>query len=113
MRWLLNKVIAGEAVRGADFADCDRMPRSPMMTVSGLAAEGPPAADETRRIAAECVSPQLTAVLGSDTELRFAVTPVITFFPFGISATKLYKISHPTTIFLLMKSKILHNFLVG
>ena len=48
-----------------------------MMTVSGIAAEGPPAANEPRRIAAESVSPQLIAVLGSDTELRFAVIPVI------------------------------------
>ena len=48
-----------------------------MMTVSGIAAEGPPAANDTRRIAAESVSPQLIAVLGSDTELRFAVIPVI------------------------------------
>ena len=53
-----------------------------MMTVSGIAAEGPPAADDTRRIAAECVSPQLTAVLGTDTELRFAVIPVILFLCF-------------------------------
>ena len=83
MRWLLNKVIAGKAVRGADFAACDRVPRSPMMTVSGIAAEGPPAADETRRIAAECVSPQLTAVLGTDTELRFAVIPVMFEYRFN------------------------------
>ena len=48
-----------------------------MMTVSGIAAEGPPALDNIRRIAAECVSPQLVAVLESDTELRFAVIPVI------------------------------------
>ena len=48
-----------------------------MMTISGIAAEGPPAADDTRRIAAECVSPQLAAVLGLDTELHFAVIPVI------------------------------------
>jgi hypothetical protein len=39
-----------------------------MMTVSGIAAEGPPAADETRRIAGEGVSPQFTAVFGLDTE---------------------------------------------
>ena len=48
-----------------------------MMTVSGTAAEGPPAANDTRWIAAESVSPQLIAVLGSDTELRFTVIPVI------------------------------------
>ena len=72
-----------------------------MMTVSGIAAEGPPAADETRRIAAECVSPQLTAVLGTDTELRFAVTPVIINLCLLKSATKISKISHPTSDFLV------------
>ena len=54
-----------------------------MMTVSGIAAEGPPAADETRRIAAESVNPQLTAVLGLDTELRFAVIPVMFEYRFN------------------------------
>jgi hypothetical protein len=48
-----------------------------MMTVTGIAAEGPPATNDTRRIAAESVSPQLIAVLGSDTELHFTVIPVI------------------------------------
>ena len=52
-------------------------PRSPMITVSGIAAEGSHADDDMRRIAAECVSPQHIAVLGTDTELRFAVIPVI------------------------------------
>ena len=48
-----------------------------MMIVSGTAAEGPPAADDIRRIAAESVSPQHIAVLWADTELRFAVIPVM------------------------------------
>ena len=51
-----------------------------MMTVSGIAAEGPSAADEMCRIAAEGVSPQLVAVLWADTEMRFAVIPVIIKF---------------------------------
>ena len=50
-----------------------------MMTVSGIAAEGPPGADDTRRIAAESVSPQRVAVLWADTELRFAVIPVMIY----------------------------------
>ena len=48
-----------------------------MMTVSGIAALGLSPAVITRRIAAESVSPQLLAVLGPDTELRFAVIPVM------------------------------------
>ena len=48
-----------------------------MMTASGIAAEGLPVDAFMRRIAAESVSPQLEAVLGSDTELRFAEIPVI------------------------------------
>ena len=48
-----------------------------MMTLSGIAAEGLPVDAFIRRIAAESVSPQLEAVLGSDTELRFAEIPVI------------------------------------
>ena len=48
-----------------------------MMTVSGIAAEGLPVGAFTRRLAAESVSPQLKAVLGTDTELRFAEIPVI------------------------------------
>jgi hypothetical protein len=51
-----------------------------MITVSGTAAEGPPAPDDSRRIAAEGVSPQHIAVMGSDTEKRLAVIPVILFF---------------------------------
>ena len=65
----------------ADFwAKCAALgsrPRSPMMTVSGIAAKGLSPDFLIRRIAAESVSPQLLAVLGSDTELRFAVVPVI------------------------------------
>ena len=48
-----------------------------MMTVSGIAAEGLSPNFESSRIAAESACPQLTAVLGTDTELRFAVIPVI------------------------------------
>jgi hypothetical protein len=48
-----------------------------MMTVSGIAAEGLSPDVITHRIAAESVCPQLTAVLKADTELRFAVIPVI------------------------------------
>ena len=48
-----------------------------MMTASGIAAEGLPVDAFMRRIAAESVSPQLEAVLGADTELRFAEIPVI------------------------------------
>jgi hypothetical protein len=47
------------------------------MTVSGLAAEGLSPNFESSWIAAEGVSPQFTAVLGTDTELRFAINPVI------------------------------------
>ena len=47
------------------------------MTVSGIAAWGLSPNLESSWIAAESVSPQLTAVLGRDTELRFAVVPVI------------------------------------
>ena len=80
MRWLFNKEIACEAVFGAEFATFDSRPRSPMMTVSGIAAKGLPPDFITRRIAAESACPQLTAVLGTDTELRFAVTPVIIIY---------------------------------
>lgn len=52
-------------------------PRSPMITVSGIAADDPPAVDVIRRIAAESASPQLVAVIGTDTELRHALIPVI------------------------------------
>jgi hypothetical protein len=48
-----------------------------MMTLSGIDAEGLPVDAFIRRIAAESVSPQLKAVLGTDTELRFAEIPVI------------------------------------
>ena len=80
-------IIAGEACCGAEFAAIGaefaawrRRPRSPMMTVSGIAAEGLPAVLEMWRIAAEGVSPQCVAVLWADTELRFAVIPVIIKF---------------------------------
>jgi hypothetical protein len=66
-----------EADFGAKFAALGARPRSPMMTVSGIAAWGLSPAVITRRIAAESVSPQLLAVLGPDTELRFAVIPVM------------------------------------
>ena len=54
------------------------------MIVSGIAAEGLSPDFVTRRIAAESACPQLTAVLGSDTELRFAVIPVMFKFIFEI-----------------------------
>ena len=80
----MNNVLAGEAVleacvaaMGDGVAAWSERPRSPMMTVSGIAAEGPPAADETRRIAGEGVSPQFTAVFGLDTEQHFALIPVM------------------------------------
>ena len=62
---------------GAAGAACGEGPRSPMMTISGIAAEGLPIDAFTRRIAAKSVSPQLAAVSGTDTELRFAEIPVI------------------------------------
>ena len=61
----------------AKFAALGSSPRSPMMTVSGIAAKGLSPDFITRRIAAESVSPQLLAVLGRDTELRFAMIPVM------------------------------------
>lgn len=65
-----------------------------MMTVSGIAAEGLSPNFESSRIAAESACPQLTAVLGTDTELRFAVIPVMlnTFNDFCLQRYK--KISH-------------------
>ena len=68
-----------EAVFVAKCAALGSRPRSPMMTVSGIAALGLSPDFIMRRIAAESVSPQLLAVLGSDTELHFAMVPVITF----------------------------------
>ena len=86
MRWLFNKEIAGEAVleacvaaMGDGVAAWSERPRSPMMTVSGIAAEGLPAVLEMWRIAAEGVSPQCVAVLWADTEMRFAVIPVMSY----------------------------------
>ena len=66
-----------EAVFVAKCAALGSRPRSPMMTVSGIAAKGLSPDFITRRIAAESVSPQLTAVLGLDTELQFAEIPVM------------------------------------
>jgi hypothetical protein len=74
---LINNEIVEEAVFGAAFAAWEVRPRSPMMTVSGIAAKGLPPDFITRRIAAESACPQLTAVWKTDTELRFAVIPVI------------------------------------
>ena len=65
-----------------------------MMTVSGTAAEGPPAADETRRIAVDSVSPQLVAVMGPDTEKRLAVIPVMSYFCFEYPAAKVINFLH-------------------
>jgi hypothetical protein len=69
-----------------------------MITVSGIAAEGPPAVDETRRIAAESVSPQHVAVLWTDTELHFALIPVICRkIAFDFPSTKVIIIFHPAS----------------
>jgi len=68
-----------------------------MMTVSGVAAEGLSPNLFSGWIAAECVSPQLTAVLGSDTELRIALIPAMMNIYYENSATKISKISHPTS----------------
>ena len=59
------------------FAACDRRPRSPIMTVSGIAAEGLSSNLFSCWIAAESVSPRFVAVLGADTELHFDMIPVI------------------------------------
>ena len=82
----MNNVLAGEAVleacvaaMGDGVAAWSERPRSPMMTVSGIAAKGLPAVVETRRIAVKGVSPQQVAVLWADTELRFAVIPVMIY----------------------------------
>jgi hypothetical protein len=48
-----------------------------MMTVSGIDAEGLSPNFKSSWIAAESACPQLTAVWKTDTELRFAVIPVI------------------------------------
>ena len=65
-----------------------------MITVSGIAADGPPAADEPRRIAAESVSPQHVAVMGPDTEKRLAVIPVMSYFYFEYPAAKVINSLH-------------------
>ena len=69
-----------------------------MMTVSGIAAEGLPIDVDSRRMAAESVSPQQLAVFGTDTELRFAVIPV-TIYINWIYAAKIQSFFHPTSIF--------------
>ena len=98
---MCNKVIASEAVLVAGFAAFGDRPRSPMMTVSGTAAEGPPAPDDTRRIAAEGVSPQHVAVMGPDTEKRLAVIPVILYvFRFFICCCKGTNFFRPARIFI-------------
>lgn len=81
----------------AEFAACDSRPRSPMMTVSGIAAEGLSPNLFPGWIAAESVSPQLTAVLGPDTELRIALIPVMMNIYVENSATKIRKIPHTTS----------------
>jgi hypothetical protein len=69
-----------------------------MITVSGTAAEGPPAVDVIRRIAAESASPQLVAVIGTDTELRLALIPVICRkIAFDFPSTKVIIIFHPAS----------------
>ena len=65
-----------------------------MMTVSGIAAEGLSPNFESSRIAAESACPQLTAVLGTDTELRFAVIPVILNNVIDFRLQRYKKISH-------------------
>ena len=67
------------------------------MTLSGIAAEGLPPDFIMHRIAAESVSPQLIAVLGSDTELRFAVVPVMRISVFEFCLQRYKKISHTYT----------------
>jgi hypothetical protein len=65
-----------------------------MMTVFGIAAWGLSPDFFMRRIAAESVSPQLTAVLGRDTELRFAVIPVMRISIFVFCLQRYKKNSH-------------------
>ena len=64
------------------------------MTVSGIAAEGLSPNLESSWIAAESACPQLTAVLGTDTELRFAVIPVILNIVIDFCLQRYKKISH-------------------
>ena len=70
------------------------------MTVSGTTAKGLPDADNTRRIAVKGASPQFVAVLGADTEMHFAVIPVMCLSSLNFAATKVLIIFHPTNIFL-------------
>ena len=76
-----------------------------MMTVSGIAALGLSPDFITRRIAAESVSPQLLAVLGPDTELRFAVIPVMRISVLIFCLQRYKKIS----LLVHFKSEILLN----
>ena len=69
-----------------------------MMTVSGIAAEGLSPNFKSSWIAAESACPQLTAVLGTDTELRFAVIPVM-IYVLLIYGAKIDKKTHPVYIF--------------
>ena len=72
------------------------------MTVSGIAAWGLSPDFVTRRIAAESVSPQLLAVLGSDTELQFAEIPVMRISVL-ISVCKGIKFLAQSSMFFLKK----------
>ena len=71
-----------------------------MMTVSGIAAKEQAATENSPRIAAKSASPQSLAVLWSDTELRFAVIPVMSQSFLDFAATKVIIIFHPANIFL-------------
>ena len=94
-----------EAVFVAKFAALGSRPRSPIMTVSGIAALGLSPDFIMRRIAAESVSPQLTAVLGLDTELQFAEIPVMRISILIFCLQRYKKISLPDHF----KSEILLN----
>ena len=96
---------AGEVVVAASNAARFARPRSPMMTVSGIAAKGLSPDFIMRRIAAESVSPQLTAVLGLDTELQFAEIPVMRISILIFCLQRYKKISLPDHF----KSEILLN----
>ena len=91
----------------ASNADLFAWPRSPMMTKTGIAAEGLSADEKSRRIAAETVSPQQVAVLGADTEMHFAVIPVIMKYRMNILLQRYEKYTTQQAIismnFLLIK----------
>ena len=59
---IYNMVKSCEAVFVAKCAALGSRPRSPMMTKAGIVAEGLSADEKSRRLAAENVSPVLTAV---------------------------------------------------